>query len=50
MKSKINYHLGKIKAKTRENEILWMCLEIHIANVFEIGKRKLSIEFQNLMA
>ena len=36
-KEKEYYHLKKIKAKTKNNEKLWMIFGIHIANALEIG-------------
>ena len=41
-KDKEHYHLKKIKAKTKNNEILWICFGIHTANALEIGRRKLA--------
>ncbi len=38
-KEKEHYHLKKIKAKTKPNEILWIFFGIHTANALEIGKR-----------
>ncbi|MEM9984593.1 MAG: transposase [Bacteroidota bacterium] len=34
------YHLRRIRAKTKENEILWILLGIHTANAREIAKRR----------
>jgi len=36
---KEHYHLRKIKAKTPENEILWIFFGIHTANALEMGRR-----------
>lgn len=33
------YHLRKVRAKTKENETLWICFGIHTANAREIGRR-----------
>lgn len=33
------YHLRRIRARTKENEILWIFLGIHTANAREIGRR-----------
>lgn len=33
------YHLRRVKARTKENEILWIFLGIHAANAREIGRR-----------
>jgi len=41
-KEKEHYHLKKIKAKTKKNEILWIFLGIHTANALEIGRRKVN--------
>lgn len=38
-KEKEYYHLKKIKAKTKPNEILWIFFGIHTANCLEIGRR-----------
>lgn len=38
-KEKEHYHLKRIKARTRENEILWIFFGIHTANAVEIGNR-----------
>lgn len=38
-KEKEHYHLKKIKAKTKKNEILWIFFGIHTANALEIGRR-----------
>ena len=38
-KEKEHYHLKRIKARTKENEILWIFLGIHTANALEIGRR-----------
>ena len=39
-KDKDCYHLRKIKAKTEQNEILWIFFGIHVGNALEIGRRK----------
>jgi len=33
------YHLRKVKARTKENEILWIFFGIHTPNALEIGRR-----------
>jgi len=38
-KEKEHYHLKKIKARTKANEILWIFFGIHTANALEIGRR-----------
>ncbi|WP_343665365.1 hypothetical protein [Chryseobacterium mucoviscidosis] len=38
-KEKEHYHLRKIKARTKENEMLWIFFGIHTANALEIGRR-----------
>lgn len=38
-KEKEHYHLKKIKARTKQTEILWIFFGIHVANAFEIGNR-----------
>ncbi|MCK5171197.1 MAG: transposase [Bacteroidales bacterium] len=38
-KEKEHYHLKKIKARTKKNEILWIFFGIHTANALEIGRR-----------
>ena len=38
-KEKEHYHLKKIKARTKETEILWIFFGIHTANALEIGRR-----------
>lgn len=38
-KEKEHYYLKKIKARTKQNEILWIFFGIHLANAFEIGNR-----------
>lgn len=38
-KEKEHYHLKKIRAKTKANEILWIFFGIHTANALEIGRR-----------
>ena len=38
-KEKEHYHLKRIKARTKQNEILWIFFGIHTANALEIGRR-----------
>ena len=38
-KEKQYYHLKKVKAKTKKNEMLWIFFGIHTANALEIGRR-----------
>jgi hypothetical protein len=38
-KEKEHYHLKRIKARTKETEILWIFFGIHTANALEIGRR-----------
>jgi len=38
-KEKEYYHLKKVKARTKKNEILWIFFGIHTANALEIGRR-----------
>ena len=38
-KEKEHYHLKKIKAQTKQTEILWIFFGIHTANALEIGRR-----------
>lgn len=38
-KEKEHYHLKKIRARTKETEILWIFFGIHTANALEIGRR-----------
>ncbi len=38
-KDKEHYNLRKVKAKTKENEILWIFFGIHTGNALEIGRR-----------
>ena len=38
-KEKEHYRLKKIKARTKETEILWIFFGIHTANALEIGRR-----------
>lgn len=40
-KDKEHYHLKKIKARTGENEILWIFFGIHTSNAIEIGRKML---------
>lgn len=41
-KDKEHYHLRRIKAKTKKNEILWIFFGIHTGNALEIGRRKIA--------
>ncbi len=41
-KDKECYHLRKIKARTKQNEILWIFFGIHVGNALEIGRRKMA--------
>jgi hypothetical protein len=45
-KEKEHYHLKKIKARTKANEILWIFFGIHTANALEIGRRMAREELQ----
>ncbi len=36
---KQHYGLDKIKARTKQTEILWICFGIHTANAIRIAKR-----------
>ena len=36
---KEHYHLKKIKARTKQTEILWIFFGIHTANALQIGYR-----------
>ena len=45
-KEKEHYHLKKIKAKTKPNEILWIFFGIHTANALEIGRRMYQLKQQ----
>jgi hypothetical protein len=36
---KQHYSLDKIKARTEQNEILWILFGVHTANAVRIGKR-----------
>ena len=47
-KEKEHYHLKKIKAKTKPNEILWIFFGIHTANALEIGRRMLKLQQQKV--
>lgn len=38
-KDKEHYHLRKIKARTKANEILWIFFGIHTSNALEIGRK-----------
>lgn len=38
-KDKQHYYLNRIKARTKENEILWIFFGIHVSNALEIGRR-----------
>ena len=45
-KEKENYHLKKIKAKTKLTEKLWIFFGIHTANALAIGRRIQDIKSQ----
>jgi hypothetical protein len=45
-KEKEHYHLKKIKARTKANEILWIFFGIHTANTLEIGRRMQQLKLQ----
>jgi hypothetical protein len=45
---KNHYSLDKIKARTKQNEILWIFFGIHTANAVEISRRKFQQEHQEL--
>lgn len=47
-KDKEHYHLRKIKAKTKKNEILWIFFGIHTGNALEIGRRKIAQRNQQI--
>jgi len=38
-KDKQHYYLNRVKARTKENEILWIFFGIHVGNALEIGRR-----------
>ena len=38
-KEKEHYRLKKIKARTKETEILWIFFGIHTGNALEVGRR-----------
>ncbi|MBS2100595.1 transposase [Carboxylicivirga linearis] len=38
-KDKKHYYLSKIKARTKDTEILWIFMGIHVGNALEIGRR-----------
>lgn len=38
-KDKQHYYLNRIKARTKQNEILWIFFGIHVSNALEIGRR-----------
>lgn len=42
-KDKEYYHLRKIKARTKPNEILWIFFGVHVGNALEIGRRKIAV-------
>ncbi|WP_367890395.1 transposase [Polaribacter cellanae] len=48
-KDKEYYHLRKIKAKTKKNEILWIFFGIHTGNALEIGRRKIAKTAQQVV-
>jgi hypothetical protein len=41
-KDKEHYHLRKIKAKTEQNEKLWIFFGVHAGNALEIGRRRVA--------
>jgi transposase len=45
-KEKEHYHLKKIKARTKLNEILWVFMGIHTANALEIGRRMVKAKLE----
>ncbi len=47
-KEKEYYHLKKIKARTKPNEILWIFFGIHTSNALEIGKRMQQTKLQKI--
>lgn len=47
-KDKEHYHLRRIKAKTKKNEILWIFFGIHTGNALEIGRRKITQKNQQI--
>ena len=47
-KEKEHYHLKKIKARTKPNEILWIFFGIHTANALEIGRRMHRLQQQKV--
>ncbi len=47
-KEKEHYHLKKIKAKTKQTEILWIFFGIHTANALEIGRRMALIKLEKV--
>jgi hypothetical protein len=38
-KYKNHYSLNRIKARTKETELMWIFFSIHTSNTVEIGKR-----------
>ena len=47
-KEKEHYHLKKVKARTRKNEILWIFFGIHTANALEVGRRMAAKQIQSV--
>ena len=47
-KEKEYYHLKKVKARTKTNEILWIFFGIHTANALEIGRRIQQMKLQKI--
>lgn len=45
-KEKEHYHLKKIKARTKANEVLWIFFGIHTTNALEVGRRMLNAKQQ----
>lgn len=43
-KEKEHYHLKRIKARTKETEVLWIFFGIHTANALEIGRRMAAVK------
>ena len=47
-KEKEYYHLKKIKAKTKQTEMLWIFFGIHTANCLEIGRRMQQLTLEKI--
>jgi hypothetical protein len=47
-KEKEHYYLKKIRAKTKQTEILWIFFGIHTANALEIGRRMTCVKLKNV--